>query len=308
LSILDKLKKKLVKTHNSFVKRIAEVIRLSGKVDDELIQEIEDILIQADLGIKITNKIIDNLEEQIRLNKIKSSDKIYSALEEIIINILEEEYEGTSGINYDLEKKPYVIMFVGVNGTGKTTTIAKVANRYLDRGDRVLLVAADTFRAAAHKQLDIWAKDVGADIIGSKHGADPASVVYNALTSAKAKNYDVVLIDTAGRLHTKVNLMKELEKINRTADKVVKNSPHETYLVIDATTGQNGVQQAKNFIQSLPISGVILTKLDGTAKGGVAIGIKDKLDIPVKAICTGEKVEDIRQFDAANFVRAIFED
>lgn len=308
MSILDKLKKKLAKTHNSFVKRIAEVIRLSGKVNEDLIQEIEDILIQADLGVNITSKIIEELEEKIRLHKISSSDEIYSVLEKIIIDILEMEYKDTSGIDYLPDQKPYVIMFVGVNGTGKTTTIAKVAHQYLANGNSVLLVAADTFRAAAHKQLDIWAKNVGADIIGSKHGADPASVVYSALTSAQAKEFDVVLIDTAGRLHTKVNLMKELEKINRTADKVIKNSPHETYLVIDATTGQNGIQQARNFVKPLSISGVILTKLDGTAKGGVAIGIKDKLDIPVKAICTGEQVDDIRQFDAKNFVRAIFED
>ena len=307
MSLLDKLKKKLAKTHNSFVKKIAEVIRLSGRVNQDTIQEIEDILIQADIGIKMTTKIIDRLEEQIRLQKIKKSDKIYSLLEEIIINILQEEYDVSNGIDYSPQKKPYVVVFVGVNGTGKTTTIAKVANKYIKNGKKVMLVAADTFRAAAYEQLSIWSNRVGADIVGSKQGADPASVVYNALTSAQAKNYDVVLVDTAGRLHTKINLMRELEKIFRTANKVVEGSPHANYLVIEATTGQNGIQQAINFVKSLSISGVILTKLDGTAKGGVAIGIKDSLNIPVKAICTGEKVDDISQFDAKNFVKAIFE-
>ncbi|MEA2103948.1 MAG: signal recognition particle-docking protein FtsY [Candidatus Cloacimonadota bacterium] len=307
MSLISILKRKLAKTHNVFVNRLAEVIRLSGKVDEELMEDIEGILIQSDIGIKFTDSIIKKLKEEIRVNKIKKTDKIFSILEKIIIEILTDEYVEIHKINYSPSNTPYVIFFVGVNGVGKTTTIAKLAKKFKKAGNKVLLVAADTFRAAAIEQLEIWAKRIKVDIIGQNYGADPSSVVFNALISAKAKKYDVVLVDTAGRLHTKENLMRELGKIQRIARKIISDAPHETLLIIDATTGQNGIQQAKKFLGAINVTGVILTKLDGTAKGGVAIGIKDNLGIPIKAIGIGEQVDDLRNFNAQDFVKAIFE-
>jgi len=307
LKVISSLKYKLAKTHNSFVKRIIEAIHICGKVDEELIENIEDILIQADIGLKVTNKIIINLENEIRLNKITNKDDVFNNLENIIIKILNDEYKEIQQINFSAYKKPFVILFVGVNGVGKTTTIAKVANKFKKQSKKVLLVAADTFRAAAIEQLGIWAKRIGVNMISQKYGSDPSSVIFNALHSAMAQNYDVVMIDTAGRLHTKTNLMRELEKNVRTIKKIIPDAPHESYLIIDSTTGQNGVQQARSFVESIPITGVILTKLDGTAKGGVALGIKDSLNIPVKAIGIGEQIEDIREFNANDFVKAIFE-
>lgn len=306
MKVVSGLKYKLAKTHNSFVKRITEAIHICGKVDEELIENIEDILIQADIGLKVTNKIINNLEDEIRLNKITNKDDIFNNLENIIINILSDEYKDTQQINFSAYKKPIVILFVGVNGVGKTTTIAKVANKFKKQSKKVLLVAADTFRAAAIEQLEIWAKRIGVNMVSQKYGSDPSSVIFNALHSAMAQNYDVVMIDTAGRLHTKTNLMRELEKNVRTIKKIIPDAPHESYLIIDSTTGQNGVQQARSFVESIPITGIILTKLDGTAKGGVALGIKDSLNIPVKAIGIGEQIEDIREFNADDFVKAIF--
>ena len=307
MSIVTGLKKKLAKTHNSFIKRIAEIVQLSGKVDEELIENIEDILIQADLGVTITGKIISRLEEQIRLHKLSKTEQVYEALENIIITILQDEYKDVDAIDFNPNEKPYVLLFVGVNGVGKTTTIAKCAQRFKNNGKKVLLVAGDTFRAAAIEQLEIWAKRIGVTIIGQEYGSDPSSVIFNAMQSAKAQSYDVVLIDTAGRLHTKINLMRELEKIKRTIQKHISDAPHQVLLVVDATTGQNGVQQAKKFLESIPIDGIILTKLDGTAKGGVALGIKDSLQIPIKAIGVGEQIDDLKDFDATEFVKAIFE-
>jgi len=307
LSLVSSLKKKLSKTHNSFIARIAEIVRLSGSVDEELIEDIEDILIQADLGISITDKIISQLKEQIRLHKLSSSEQIFTTLKNIIITLLRDEYKDVDSINFNPKVKPYVLLFVGVNGVGKTTSIAKCAQRFKNNGKKVLLVAGDTFRAAAIEQLELWAKRINVAIIGQEYGSDPSSVIFNAMQSAKAQSYDVVLIDTAGRLHTKINLMRELEKIKRTIQKHIPEAPHQVLLVVDATTGQNGVQQAKKFLESIPIDGIILTKLDGTAKGGVALGIKDSLQIPIKAIGVGEQMDDLKDFDATDFVKAIFE-
>jgi signal recognition particle-docking protein FtsY len=232
---------------------------------------------------------------------------VFSALENIIITILHDEYKDVDAIDFNPKEKPYVLLFIGVNGVGKTTTIAKCAHRFKNNGKKVLLVAGDTFRAAAIEQLEFWAKRIGVAIIGQEYGSDPSSVIFNAMQSAKAQSYDVVLIDTAGRLHTKINLMRELEKIERTIQKHISDAPHQVLLVIDATTGQNGVQQATKFLESIPIDGIILTKLDGTAKGGVAFGIKDSLQIPIKAIGVGEQMDDLKDFDATEFVKAIFE-
>ncbi|MDP8242006.1 MAG: signal recognition particle-docking protein FtsY, partial [Candidatus Celaenobacter antarcticus] len=218
-----------------------------------------------------------------------------------------DEYKDVQAIDFNPKEKPYVLLFVGVNGVGKTTSIAKFAQRFKKNGKKVLLVAGDTFRAAAIEQLEIWAKRIGVAIIGQEYGSDPSSVIFNAMQSAKAQSYDVVLIDTAGRLHTKINLMRELAKIKRTIQKHIPDAPHQVLLVIDATTGQNGVQQAKKFLESIPIDGIVLTKLDGTAKGGVALGIKDSLQIPIKAIGIGEQMDDLKDFDAEEFVKAIFE-
>jgi len=306
LKVVSGLKYKLAKTHNSFVKRITEAIHICGKVDEELMERIEDILIQADIGLKVTNKIINNLENEIRLNKITNKDDIFNSLENIIINILNDEYKDIQQINFSPTNKPFVILFVGVNGVGKTTTIAKIANKFKKQSKKVLFVAADTFRAAAIEQLEIWAKRIGVNMTSQKYGSDPSSVIFNALHSAISHNYDVVLIDTAGRLHTRVNLMRELEKINRTIKKIIPEAPHETILIIDSTTGQNGIQQAKIFTESIHVTGIILTKLDGTAKGGVAIGIKNSLKIPVKAIGIGEGLDDIKNFSSEEFVKAIF--
>ncbi len=306
MKVVSGLRRKLAKTHNAFVKRLAEAIHICVKVDEALMQSIEEVLIQADMGIEITDRIIGELREEIRINKITDHNKINKILEELIKNILQVEYQDIQHINFSPKKRPFVILFVGVNGGGKTTTIAKLSYKYKENSKKVLLVAADTFRAAAIEQLDIWAKRISVNILSQNYGSDPSSVVYNALNSAITNNYDVVLIDTAGRLHTKVNLMRELEKINRTIKKIIPDAPHETILIIDSTTGQNGVQQAKIFAESIPITGIILTKLDGTAKGGVAIGIKDSLNIPVKAIGIGEQIEDIRDFNSDNFVKAIF--
>lgn len=307
VAVISKLRQRLAKTHNALIKRLAEVMRLTGKVDEDLIESIEDILVQADIGVEMTQKIISRLQEEIRLKKITSTAIVLNVLQNIIKDILKNEYQKSEKIDYSPGTKPFVILFVGVNGVGKTTTIAKLAKKYTQNGKKVLLVAADTFRAAAIEQLTIWAKRAEADIVKQDYGADPSSVVFNALQRAKAQDYDVVMIDTAGRLHTKVNLMRELEKINRTIKRIIPDAPHETLLVLDATTGQNGVAQAKSFVSSLPLTGVVLTKLDGTAKGGVAIGINDSLNIPIKLIGIGEKMDDLRDFDIDEFIKAIFE-
>ncbi|HHI87720.1 MAG TPA: signal recognition particle-docking protein FtsY [Candidatus Cloacimonetes bacterium] len=307
MSVVSGLKKKLAKTHNSFFRRLAELLRISGKVDEELIEDIEDLLVQADIGLTLTTKIVGELEEYIRINKLNNPEEIYAVLENIIIHILSDEYKNEKSLDFNPKQRPYVLLFVGVNGVGKTTTIAKCALRFKKEGNKVLLVAGDTFRAAAIEQLELWAKRISVEMIGQEYGSDPSSVIFNAMQSAKAQDYDVVLIDTAGRLHTKINLMRELEKIKRTIQKHVPDAPHQTLLVIDATTGQNGVQQAKKFLESIHIDGVILTKLDGTAKGGVALGIKDSLSIPIKAIGVGEQMDDLRDFNSEDFVKAIFE-
>ncbi|MBC8312891.1 MAG: signal recognition particle-docking protein FtsY [Candidatus Cloacimonetes bacterium] len=306
LKVVSNLKKKLAKTHNAFVKSFSEAFRICGKIDKNLMESIEDILIQTDFGISITAKIMEKLEEIVRFQKISDSNKIYETLENLIKDILQDEYNDIQKIDFSPNQKPFIILFVGVNGVGKTTTIAKMAYRYKTNGKKVLLVAGDTFRAAAIEQLKIWADRLKIKMSSGDYGSDPSSVIFNALNLAVAKNFDVVLIDTAGRLHTKINLMRELEKISRTTKKVIHGTPHETILIIDSTTGQNGIQQAKTFAETIPISGIILTKLDGTAKGGVAIGIKDSLNIPVRAICIGEKMEDIRDFNSDDFVQAIF--
>jgi len=303
----ENLRIKLAKTKNSFLSRIAEIIKLCVKVDEALLEDLEEMLIQADVGIQASSDIIDKLREEIKLNQISQTAEIQKYLEEIIRKLLLEDYSRESDHLKLTTKKPFVILFAGVNGVGKTTTIGKLAKRFTDRGKTVMMIAADTFRAAAIEQLTIWAERAGADIMKQQHGADPSAVVYDGITSAVKRQIDVVMIDTAGRQHTKVNLMNELSKIVRTIKKIVPEAPHETLLVVDATTGQNALSQADIFDKATKLSGIVLTKLDGTAKGGIVIGIKHQLKIPIKLIGVGETNEDLRDFDVNEFVEAIFE-
>ncbi len=303
----DSLKAKLAKTKNGLLGKMAEIVNLRGRVDDDLMDDLEEMLLQADIGVQASGDIIDSLRDEIKLQKITSTGKIQKHLEEIIRNLLLKDY-GRETDHLQIEnKKPFVVLFTGVNGVGKTTTIAKLAKRFTKSGKSVLMVAGDTFRAAAIDQLAIWAERTGADIMRQQEGSDPSSVVYDGMMKAVNKKYDVVLIDTAGRQHTKVNLMNELSKIKRTIQKIVPDAPHETLLVVDATTGQNAITQADSFNKATDLSGLVLTKLDGTAKGGIVIGIKHQLDIPVKLIGVGETYNDLRDFDVNEFVEAIFD-
>jgi fused signal recognition particle receptor len=306
LGLMRSLREKLAKTKNSFVGRIAEMVRLRGKVDEDLMDELEEILLQSDVGADLSLELIDRLREEVRLHKLNDASEVQSHLEAILRDILLSDYrEEQNRIQTD-SHKPYVILFVGVNGVGKTTTIGKLAKRFQQQGKRVIMIAGDTFRAAAIEQLGIWADRSSAELIRKDAGADPSSVVFDGLSAAVSRNTDIVLIDTAGRQHTKVNLMNELDKIVRTIRKVIPDGPHETLLVVDATTGQNALTQTRQFNQAAPLTGIVLTKLDGTAKGGVVLGIQHQMKTPVKLIGVGETVEDLRDFDPADFIEALF--
>lgn len=303
---VKKLKDKLATTKNNFIGKIAEAVKLRGVVDEELLEQLEEILLQGDTGIEMTTKIIDKLRDEIRINKVKETEVV----QEIIKNIMTEElmsgYEEREEVFVMGDRKPYIILFIGVNGVGKTTTIGKLAKRFNDEGKSVLMIAGDTFRAAAVEQLTIWSDRANVDIVKQAQGADPSAVVFDGIRSAIAKGKDVVMIDTAGRQHNRANLMKELEKIYRTIKKVAPEGPHEVFLVLDSTTGQNAVNQAKTFNGIVPLTGLVLTKLDGTAKGGIILNIKKVLNIPVKLIGVGEGIEDLQDFDAKDFVDAMF--
>ncbi|MCD4820229.1 MAG: signal recognition particle-docking protein FtsY [Candidatus Cloacimonetes bacterium] len=298
---------KLAKTKKGFIGKIAEVLQLRGKIDDDLMDDLEEALLQADIGIDTSMYVMEKLKNEIRTQKIEDSQKIQFLIEDIIKKMMIDEYSHQADHLKIANKKPFIVLFIGVNGVGKTTTIGKLARRYKDEGKSVMVIAGDTFRAAAIEQLTIWAERSGASISKQQQGSDPSSVIYDGVMSAKNKNIDVVLIDTAGRQHTKVNLMNELSKIVRTIQKIVPDAPHESLLVIDSTTGQNALIQAEIFNKATNISGIILTKLDGTAKGGIVVGIKHQLNIPVKMIGVGEQQEDLRDFDAKEFIEAIFE-
>ncbi|OQY38497.1 MAG: signal recognition particle-docking protein FtsY [Candidatus Cloacimonetes bacterium 4572_65] len=303
---VKKLKDKLATTKNNFIGKIAEAVNIRGKVDEELLEELESILIQGDTGIEMSLDIIEKLRDEIRVNKITDPQEVQRIIQEIMSCELLEGYEEKENV-FDLENRaPYIILFIGVNGVGKTTTIGKLAKRFSNEGKSVLLVAGDTFRAAAIEQLDIWAGRADVEIIKQTQGADPSSVVYDGIKSAIARGKDVVMIDTAGRQHNRANLMKELDKIHRTIKKVAPEGPDEVLLVLDATTGQNAVSQAKTFNKMVPLSGLVLTKLDGTAKGGIILNIKRELKVPVKLIGVGEGIEDLQDFDAKDFVEAMF--
>lgn len=299
--IFEKLKKGLNKTKDGFTEKVSEMLNLYVTIDEEMFEELEEILISADIGVETSLGIIDKVKQKIKDKKIKDPKEVKACLKEVLTEILGEEEN-----DIDLDKTPEVILVIGVNGVGKTTSIGKIAAKLKNKNYKVLLAAADTFRAAAIDQLEVWSQRAGVDIIKHQEGSDPAAVVYDAIQAAKARKSDVLICDTAGRLHNKKNLMDELSKINRIIDREYSEAKKQTYLVLDATTGQNAVIQAKQFMEACPIDGIILTKLDGTAKGGVVISIKDVLNIPVKFIGVGETIDDMQVFNSKNFVEALF--
>ena len=303
-NLFKRLKDGLFKTKKGITDRVDGLLKLYKKIDEDLFEELEEILITADIGVQTTMEIVDDLRDRVREEKISEPVQIKKMLMEKLKDILEKLPD--SQIN--IEPSPAIILVVGVNGVGKTTSIAKMAYRFKSKGKRVLLAAGDTFRAAAIDQLKIWGDRVDVDVIRHQEGADPAAVIYDAIHAAKARDIDVLICDTAGRLHNKKNLMNELGKIFNIVDREYGNASKEILLVLDATTGQNAIQQAKIFKEVAQITGLVLTKLDGTAKGGIVIGISKELDIPVKFIGVGEQMEDLQEFDPETFIKAIFGD
>ncbi len=304
----EKLQQGLEKTKESVFKKLTRAVVGKAKVDDEFLDNLEEILISSDVGVDTTLKIIERIEKRVAKDKYLNAGELNQILEEEITALLEEnEASSPKEILTDQTAKPYVIMVVGVNGVGKTTTIGKLAYMFKQAGKKVYIGAADTFRAAAIEQLSIWAERAGVPIVKQQMGADPAAVAFDTLQSAVKNDADVVLIDTAGRLHNKVNLMNELSKIRRVMSKVIPEAPHEVLLVLDASTGQNAFEQAKQFTKATEVTSIAITKLDGTAKGGVVIGISDQFKLPVKFIGVGEGMEDLQLFDKKSFVKALFE-
>ncbi len=303
----DTLNRGLEKTKESVFKKLSRAVVGKSRVDDEVLDNLEEVLITSDVGVDTTLKIIERIENRVSNDKYLGTEELNTILKEEIASLLEENKSGeVSEFEAPLDKKPYVIMVVGVNGVGKTTTIGKLAHQFKKAGKNVILGAADTFRAAAVDQLTIWSERVGVEIVKQKMGSDPASVAFDTLSSAVNKNADVVIIDTAGRLHNKINLMNELTKIKRVMQKVIPDAPHEILLVLDGSTGQNAFEQAKQFTNATEVNALALTKLDGTAKGGVVIGISDQFKIPVKYIGIGEKIEDLQIFNRNEFVDSLF--
>ncbi|PXV95926.1 fused signal recognition particle receptor [Lachnotalea glycerini] len=297
-----KLVEGLTKTRNNIVSGIDSIFNGFSSIDDEFYDEIEEILIMGDLGINATTSIIEDLKEKVKANKIKDP----AECKELLIESIKDEMN-VGETAYEFEHRKSVILVIGVNGVGKTTSVGKLAGKLKDQGKKVVLAAADTFRAAAGEQLTQWANRAGVDIIGGQEGADPAAVVYDAVAASKARNADVLLCDTAGRLHNKKNLMEELKKIDRVLEREYPDAYRETLVVLDGTTGQNALAQAKQFKEAANITGIILTKLDGTAKGGIAIAIHSELGIPVKYIGVGETIDDLQKFNANDFVNALFD-
>ena len=297
----------LEKTKRSLFEKLTHAIAGKSVVDDEVLDSLEEVLIASDVGVETTQNIIERLEARVARDKYLNTEEVNRFLCEEIIGLLDAAADGKSTAPFDFSKKPYVMMVVGVNGVGKTTTIGKLAAQLKAQGKKVVLGAADTFRAAAVDQLVIWAERAGVDIVKQEMGSDPASVAYDSVKSAVAKDADVVIVDTAGRLHNKINLMTERTKIKNVMKKVVPDAPHEVLLVIDGSTGQNGFMQAKEFTRATDVSALAVTKLDGSAKGGVVIGISDQFKIPIKFIGVGEKIEDLKLFDKKEFVESLFE-
>lgn len=301
MGFFDKIKNGLARTRKQFVANVESVIIGYAQIDDDFLDDLEAIMLTGDLGVKTTEYLMKEIRRGVTEGIINDTRDVMPFMEQRISEILGQQEE-----NLELHH-PEVILVVGVNGVGKTTTIAKLAHFYAEQGKKVIIAAADTFRAAAAEQLSVWGERINVPVIKHKEGADPAAVVYDAMEAAKARNADMVIVDTAGRLHTKVNLMEELKKIGRVANNHVEGAPHQTLLVLDGTTGQNAVSQAKLFGQAVPVNGIVVTKLDGTAKGGVVISIKEELGVPVRWIGVGEGMDDLRPFNAKEFANALFD-
>ena len=300
-SWFNRLKSGLAKTRNRFISELSSLLRTGRKIDEDLMEEIEELLIQADVGVDTTLTLMENVRETVKEKGLGDSSELGTVIKDEILNLLGED------VPLNLEgETPYTILVLGVNGAGKTTTIGKLASRFNSNGNRVLVAAGDTFRAAAEDQLAIWCERAEAELIRGGESAEPASVVYDAIQAAKHRETDVLIVDTAGRLHTKKPLMDELSKIGRVMGQAYTGAPHEVLLVIDGTMGQNALMQAKIFNEAVPITGVVVTKLDGTAKGGIVLAVKAELGAPVKLIGIGEKLEDLRDFKGADFVEALF--
>lgn len=301
---LDKIKKGLTKTRNKILQSISETLTGKAQIDDKTLDTIEEILITSDIGVETSEFIIENVRKSLKSEKDRSVQNVLNLIKKELADIFPNNH--TKSILQQFQK-PYIILVVGVNGVGKTTTIGKLAYNYKNLGYKVIVGAADNFRAAANEQLEIWAKRAGVEIINSQKGNDPSSIAFETVKKAVQENYDIVLIDTAGRLHNKTNLMNELSKIKKVIQKFSESAPHETLLVLDGTTGQNAVVQANEFSKVIDLSGLVITKLDGTAKGGVVFQISKKLNIPIKFIGVGEGIEDLQEFDKDSFISALFD-
>lgn len=308
-SVTEKFKDGLTKTRDSFAGKMNDLVAKYRKVDEDFFEELEELLIGADVGVATVMELIDELKMEVKRRNIQDTKEVQSVISEKLVEIYEgdedEDEEKSNSLNLETDRLN-VILFVGVNGVGKTTTIGKLAHKLKSEGKSVLLAAGDTFRAGAIEQLEVWGQRVGVDVIKQSEGSDPAAVMYDAVQAAKARKVDVLLCDTAGRLQNKVNLMKELEKVKRVIEKEIPGAPHEVLLVLDATTGQNAMTQAKQFSQATNVSGIVLTKLDGTAKGGIVLAIKGELDIPVKFVGLGEKMDDLQEFNTNQYVYGLF--
>jgi fused signal recognition particle receptor len=302
-NLLERLKAGIEKTRAGLVDRVEDLLAGRKEIDADLLDELEYTLITADIGPRTTSEILERIRERVDRKLVNDAGELKNLIREHLLEVL----EATDRPVPHVDEPPAVVMVVGVNGSGKTTTIGKLASRFKSDGRSVLLCAADTFRAAAVEQLEIWGQRTSTDVIRQKTGADPSAVLFDALQSAKARKVDYVIVDTAGRLHTKENLMAELEKMRRTASRVVPGSPHEVLLVLDATTGQNGLEQARKFTETSGVTGIVLTKLDGTAKGGVVVAIARELNLPIRYIGVGEKIDDLLPFDPEEFIQSLFE-
>lgn len=303
-TLLERLKDSVSKTRSELSARVEQILTGDRPVDQELLKQLESALLSADIGVRTTKEILAALREQVNQHKLEGSETLRRELKQQILRILQAPLANSNG---KLDTATRVLFVVGVNGTGKTTTIGKLANHLKKEGATVVLCAADTFRAAAIEQLEVWGRRAGVDVVKQKSGADPSAVIFDALSAAKARTADAVIVDTAGRLHTKSNLMAELEKMKRTASKVVPGAPHDVLLVLDATTGQNGLNQAREFWSHAGVTGIVLTKLDGTAKGGIVVAIARELNLPIRFVGTGEQMDDLVPFDAQTYVNSLFD-
>lgn len=306
-AVTEKFKEGLTKTRDNFSGKVNDLIARYRKVDEDFFEELEEILIQADVGFTTVMELIDQLKMEVKRRNIQDSKEVQSVISEKLVALYNSGKEHSTALNIQPNGLT-VILFVGVNGVGKTTTIGKLAYKFKNEGKKVLLAAGDTFRAGAIEQLEVWGERVGADVIKQSEGSDPAAVMFDAIQAAKSRKADILLCDTAGRLQNKVNLMKELEKVKRVIEREVPGAPHEVLLVLDATTGQNALIQAKTFKETTNVTGIVLSKLDGTAKGGIVLAIRNELKIPVKLVGLGEKMDDLQEFDAEQYVYGLFAD